>query len=124
MRFVACAQDTAGEEKFDSLTNFCEFVAAPLLLLLQSLAVSHLLLLCPLVDTRVCSLCCLRVCVCAWSDCRNATAALVCYDITNYETFANLQRWVDKIQLEAEKNCRSADSAIDNAYLILPLPFP
>jgi len=52
--------DTAGEEKFDSLTNFY---------------------------------------------CRNATAALVCYDITNYETFANLQRWVDKIQLEAEKNC-------------------
>ena len=52
--------DTAGEEKFDSLTNFY---------------------------------------------CRNATAALVCYDITNYETFANLQRWVDKITLEAEKNC-------------------
>jgi hypothetical protein len=26
-------------------------------------------------------------------------------DITNYETFANLQRWVDKITLEAEKNC-------------------
>jgi len=52
--------DTAGEEKFDSLTNFY---------------------------------------------CRNATAALVCYDITSYETFANLQRWVDKITLEAEKNC-------------------
>lgn len=52
--------DTAGEEKFDSLTNFY---------------------------------------------CRNATAALVCYDITNYDTFANLQRWVDKITLEAEKNC-------------------
>lgn len=26
-------------------------------------------------------------------------------DITNYETFANLQRWVDKVTLEAEKNC-------------------
>lgn len=53
-------QDTAGEEKFDSLTNFY---------------------------------------------CRNATAALVCYDITHYDTFINLQRWVDKITLEAEKNC-------------------
>lgn len=52
--------DTAGEEKFDSLTNFY---------------------------------------------CRNATAALVVYDITNYETFSNLQRWVDKITLEAEKDC-------------------
>lgn len=29
----------------------------------------------------------------------------MCYDITNYDTFANLQRWVDKITLEAEKNC-------------------
>jgi small GTP-binding protein len=57
---VARVQDTAGEEKFDSLTNFY---------------------------------------------CRNATAALVCYDITSYETFTNLQRWVDKITLEAEKNC-------------------
>jgi len=52
--------DTAGEEKFDSLTNFY---------------------------------------------CRNARAALVCYDITQYETFQGLQRWTDKIQLEAEKNC-------------------
>jgi small GTP-binding protein len=52
--------DTAGEEKFDSLTNFY---------------------------------------------CRNARAALVCYDITNYETFQGLQRWVDKVTSEAEKNC-------------------
>jgi len=52
--------DTAGEEKFDSLTNFY---------------------------------------------CRNARAALICYDMTSYETFAGLQRWVDKINLEAEKNC-------------------
>lgn len=28
-----------------------------------------------------------------------------CADITNYETFASLQRWVDKIVLEAEKDC-------------------
>lgn len=52
--------DTAGEEKFDSLTNFY---------------------------------------------CRNARAALVCYDITSYETFQGLQRWVDKVTAEAEKNC-------------------
>lgn len=51
--------DTAGEEKFDSLTNFY---------------------------------------------CRNAAAALVCYDITNAESFAGLQRWIDKVQIEAEKN--------------------
>ena len=48
------------------------------------------------------------------SDCRNATAALVCYDITSYETFANLQRWVDKITLEAEKNCRSDTTQADD----------
>jgi len=52
--------DTAGEEKFDSLTNFY---------------------------------------------CRNARAALICYDITNYGTFQGLQRWVDKIAMEAEPNC-------------------
>jgi len=52
--------DTAGEEKFDSLTNFY---------------------------------------------CRNARAALVCYDITNYDSFQGLQRWVDKVTSEAEKNC-------------------
>jgi small GTP-binding protein len=52
--------DTAGEEKFDSLTNFY---------------------------------------------CRNARAALVCYDITSQETFQKLQRWVDKVTSEAEENC-------------------
>lgn len=52
--------DTAGEEKFDSLTNFY---------------------------------------------CRGAAAALICYDITNFESFASLQRWVDKIVNEADKNC-------------------
>ena len=52
--------DTAGEEKFDSLTNFY---------------------------------------------CRNAKAALICYDVTNAETFRGLQRWVDKITLEADQNC-------------------
>lgn len=52
--------DTAGEEKFDSLTNFYT---------------------------------------------RNARGALVCYDITAYETFQNLQRWVDKVHQEAERNC-------------------
>jgi len=52
--------DTAGEEKFDSLTNFY---------------------------------------------CRNAKAAIICYDITSLPTFQNLQRWVDKISVEAEQNC-------------------
>jgi len=52
--------DTAGEEKFDSLTNFY---------------------------------------------CRNARAALICYDITNYASFEGLQHWVQKITNEAEKNC-------------------
>lgn len=52
--------DTAGEEKFDSLTNFY---------------------------------------------CRNAKAALVCYDITDYSTFEGLQRWVDKVQKEADEKC-------------------
>jgi small GTP-binding protein len=52
--------DTAGEEKFDSLTNFY---------------------------------------------CRNAKAAIICYDITSPPTFQNLQRWVDKISVEAEQNC-------------------
>lgn len=52
--------DTAGEEKFDSLTNFY---------------------------------------------CRQARAALVCYDITSLATFQGLQRWVDKVQAEAETNC-------------------
>jgi len=52
--------DTAGEEKFDSLTNFY---------------------------------------------CRNARAALICYDITSEETFRGLARWVDKIKQEAEENC-------------------
>jgi len=52
--------DTAGEEKFDSLTNFY---------------------------------------------CRQARAALVCYDITNLPSFQGLQKWVEKLQAEAEKNC-------------------
>lgn len=52
--------DTAGEEKFDALTNFY---------------------------------------------CRNARAALICYDMTSHDSFANLQRWIDKINLEAEKDC-------------------
>jgi len=52
--------DTAGEEKFDSLTNFY---------------------------------------------CRNAKAAIICYDITSLATFTGLQRWVDKISMEAEQNC-------------------
>jgi len=49
--------DTAGEEKFDSLTNFY---------------------------------------------CRGSQAALVCYDITNLESFVGLQRWVDKVKEFAE----------------------
>jgi len=52
--------DTAGEEKFDSLTNFY---------------------------------------------CRNAKAAVICYDVTSAPTFQGLKRWVDKITLEAEPNC-------------------
>ena len=53
-------RDTAGEEKFDSLTNFY---------------------------------------------CRNAKAALICYDITSKETFDGLSRWIDKITAEADENC-------------------
>ena len=49
--------DTAGEEKFDSLTNFY---------------------------------------------CRGAKAALLCYDLTNRQTFIELSRWVTKIKVEAE----------------------
>ncbi|GAB5364868.1 hypothetical protein AAMO2058_001007100 [Amorphochlora amoebiformis] len=52
--------DTAGEEKFDSLTNFY---------------------------------------------CRNARAALVCYDITNRASFTGIQKWVDKVKQEADPNC-------------------
>mmetsp|Transcript_5522 Transcript_5522/g.13442 ORF Transcript_5522/g.13442 Transcript_5522/m.13442 type:complete len:198 (-) Transcript_5522:242-835(-) len=52
--------DTAGEEKFDSLTNFY---------------------------------------------CRNASAALVCYDITNAASFTGIQKWVDKVKQEADPNC-------------------
>lgn len=52
--------DTAGEEKFDALTNFY---------------------------------------------CRSARAALVCYDITNEDSFTGIQRWVDKVIQEAEKDC-------------------
>lgn len=57
--FKLAIWDTAGEEKFDALTNFY---------------------------------------------CRNANAAIICYDITNYDSFAGLQRWVDKIVQETE-NC-------------------
>eukprot|EP00472_Partenskyella_glossopodia_P014878 CAMPEP_0197516120 /NCGR_PEP_ID=MMETSP1318-20131121/999_1 /TAXON_ID=552666 /ORGANISM="Partenskyella glossopodia, Strain RCC365" /LENGTH=197 /DNA_ID=CAMNT_0043064639 /DNA_START=162 /DNA_END=755 /DNA_ORIENTATION=- len=52
--------DTAGEEKFDSLTNFY---------------------------------------------CRNARAALVCYDVTNRASFTGIQKWVDKVKQEADPNC-------------------
>jgi GTPase SAR1 family protein len=37
--------------------------------------------------------------------CRNANAAIICYDITNYDSFAGLQRWVDKIVKETENCC-------------------
>ena len=52
--------DTAGEEKFDSLTSFY---------------------------------------------CRNARAALVCYDITSYESFKRLDKWISKVEVEAEPGC-------------------
>mmetsp|Transcript_22975 Transcript_22975/g.34246 ORF Transcript_22975/g.34246 Transcript_22975/m.34246 type:complete len:199 (+) Transcript_22975:617-1213(+) len=52
--------DTAGEEKFDSLTNFY---------------------------------------------CRNARAALVCYDLTSKQSFTGIQKWVDKVKQEADPNC-------------------
>jgi small GTP-binding protein len=29
----------------------------------------------------------------------------ICYDITNYSTFESIQRWVKKLQQEADKNC-------------------
>lgn len=52
--------DTAGEEKFDSLTNFY---------------------------------------------CRGAKAALVVYDVGDKKSFSNLQRWIKKINTEADENC-------------------
>jgi len=52
--------DTAGEEKFDSLTNFY---------------------------------------------CRNARAALVCYDVTDRSTFTGIKKWIDKVKHEADPNC-------------------
>ncbi len=52
--------DTAGEEKFDSLTNFY---------------------------------------------CRDACAALVCYDVTDKSSFDNIQKWVNKVKMEADPNC-------------------
>ena len=53
--------DTAGEEKFDSLTNFY---------------------------------------------CRNAVAALICYDITSADSFASLPRWIEKVCAEADPECQ------------------
>lgn len=52
--------DTAGEEKFDSLTSFY---------------------------------------------CRGARAALIVYDITDYDTFQGLERWMSKIRNQAEPTC-------------------
>lgn len=52
--------DTAGEERFDSLTSFY---------------------------------------------CRNARAAMICYDITNAASFTGIQKWIEKINSEAEPNC-------------------
>jgi len=37
--------------------------------------------------------------------CRDAACAIICYDMTEYETFASLQRWVDKVNNEADRNC-------------------
>eukprot|EP00823_Brevimastigomonas_motovehiculus_P004412 TRINITY_DN290_c0_g1_i1.p1 TRINITY_DN290_c0_g1~~TRINITY_DN290_c0_g1_i1.p1 ORF type:complete len:207 (+),score=44.89 TRINITY_DN290_c0_g1_i1:111-731(+) len=55
-----CIWDTAGEEKFDSLTNYY---------------------------------------------CRQARAAVICYDITSYTTFQSLQKWVSKVLTQAEEGC-------------------
>lgn len=63
MKDVTCnlaIWDTAGEEKFDSLTNFY---------------------------------------------CRFARAALIVYDVTSVASFNNLDRWVEKVNSEAEKGC-------------------
>lgn len=61
------------------------------------------------VADRCCSsnlrLCCAVLCVCPPAALPALFPTVVPPDITNYETFANLQRWVDKITLEAEKNC-------------------
>lgn len=110
--------DTAGEEKFDSLTNFCQN--------------THQLTKSGVARVAACtagvgSECNAHdVCACMFSapDCRNATAALVCYDITNYETFANLQRWVEKIHLEAEKNCRCVDTLHRTPHTLILSTFP
>ena len=37
--------------------------------------------------------------------CRDAACAVITYDITQYDTFQNLSRWVDKVNNEADKNC-------------------
>jgi len=37
--------------------------------------------------------------------CRDAACAVICYDITQYDTFQNLSRWVDKVNNEADRNC-------------------
>eukprot|EP00455_Lapot_gusevi_P025932 TRINITY_DN2736_c0_g1_i3.p1 TRINITY_DN2736_c0_g1~~TRINITY_DN2736_c0_g1_i3.p1 ORF type:complete len:208 (-),score=22.13 TRINITY_DN2736_c0_g1_i3:254-877(-) len=37
--------------------------------------------------------------------CRNAFGAIICYDITNRKTFEAVQKWVNKVHNEAERNC-------------------
>ena len=36
---------------------------------------------------------------------RDAACAVICYDITQHDTFHNLQRWVDKVQQQATTHC-------------------
>jgi len=37
--------------------------------------------------------------------CRGASCALICYDITAFDTFTSLQRWIDKLKNEADPAC-------------------
>ncbi len=38
--------------------------------------------------------------------CRNASCAIVVFDLCSAETFQNLPKWVNKVKNEAEQNCQ------------------